>query len=202
MVSVLALTLALAAPAAAQGTPGPGTGTTGGLLGAGVSFLRVPEGLDLEGDDSSTTFTGFLVDFRKNFVSTGSVDVGAVGEVSMHRKKETFSDFGEDFSVSLNFLTLAGGARVTASQLDRVSPFGQVLFGIIRAKAGGDICDIDDTFCESETEGVAMFGGGVDVRLTDKLNFRGQIDFVKVMEEASDIATRFTFGISVLLGGS
>jgi hypothetical protein len=195
MVSALALVLALAAPAAAQGTPGPGTGTAGVLLGAGVSFLRVPEGINEE--DDSTTFTGFAVDFRKNFYSTPSIDLGAVGDVGYHRKSE--EAFG--FDANLNFLTFMGGVRVTAAQLDRVAPFGQFLVGVIRAGAGGDICDLDEDICDSESEGLVDFGGGIDVRLTDRLNFRAQIDFLKVMEEGSDIATRFTIGISTRLGG-
>ena len=198
VVSVLALVLALSAPAAAQ-TPGPGTGSTGVLFGAGISFLRVPEGIDIE--DDSTTFNGVAVDFRKNIYSTPSIDLGIVGDIGYHRKTEEFLDI----SASASTLTLMGGVRVTASQLDRVAPFGQFLVGMVQSDLGGDVCDIDEIgeeFCEAETDGVIGFGGGIDVRLTDRLNFRGQIDFLRPLVDEGEFATRFMFGISLLLGGS
>ena len=187
IVSALALILALSAPAAAQGTPGPGTGLNGGLLGVGVSFLNV--------DD--TTSAGFTIDYRKNFLAETSFDLGAVGDLGWHRDSDEIAGFES----SSTLLTLMGGVRITASQLDRFAPFGQALFGMARLSFGGDVCDIDETFCESDTEPALKFGGGVDVRLSDRINVRGQIDFLKVLEDDADVATRFFIGISTVLGG-
>jgi hypothetical protein len=181
------LVLALAAPAAAQGTPGPGTGLTGGLFGVGVSFLNV----------SDSTSAGFTIDYRKNVIAETSFDVGVVGDLGWHRD----SDSVGGFDTSSTLLTLMGGGRITASKLDKVAPFGQVLFGMARISFGGDVCDIDETFCESDTQPAISFGGGVDVRLSDRFNVRGQVDFLKVLEEGADVATRFFIGISTVLGG-
>lgn len=189
----LVLALALAAPAAAQGTAGPGTGMGGGLLGVGVSFLNV----DIEGE--SETFKGFSVDFRKNVYSAGNIDVGVVGDVGWHRKG--FSDF-EGFDLDFTLLHFAGGVRVTGSQMERVAPFAQFLVGAARSSISGDInCDDADVACE--TDMLAGFGGGVDVRLTPRLNLRGQVDYFRVFTEDEGTNTwRFLVGISTLLGGS
>jgi hypothetical protein len=202
MVSVLALTLALAAPAAAQGTAGPGTGTTGVLLGAGVSFLTF-EAIE---DGETETFKGITVDVRKNIKSTGSIDLGIVGDLSWHKKG--FGAEEVDFDVDLSLLSFMGGVRVTASQLDRVAPFGQALFGIVRSSVSGDVCDDFEDACESESDPAIGFGGGVDVRLTDRLNLRGQLDFFRVLSADDETgaentnAIRFMIGISTRLGGS
>lgn len=200
LVSALALVLALAAPAAAQGTAGPGTGTTGVVLGAGLSFLNV----DAIDSGSNDTFMGFTVDFRKNVASTGNVDLGVVGDFAWHRKNFTEDDFDEDFDISVDFslLSFMGGFRATASQLNRVAPFGQVLFGGVRPSLGGDLsCDDEEDACT--TEFAIAFGGGVDVGLTENLNFRGQLDFFRVFTEGEATnAVRFVFGISTRLGGS
>jgi hypothetical protein len=179
----LLLVLALATPAVAQGTAGPGTGQTGVLFGAGVSFLNAEE----------ETYTGFTIDVRKNVYAATSMDVGVVGDLSFHRK--SFDEFDASFSL----LSFMGGVRVTASQLDRVAPFGQVLFGAVRGSEDSDFCDEE---C-SETEMAIGFGGGIDVRLTDRVNFRGQLDFFRVFtEDEGTNAVRFMIGISALLGGS
>jgi hypothetical protein len=209
IVSALALVLALAAPAAAQ-TPGPGTGTSGVLLGAGVSFLRA----EFIEEDVLDTAVGLTVDFRKNIASTGSVDMGIVGDVAWHTKSFTEDDFDEifDFDLDASFLSFLGGFRVTWSQLDRAAPFAQVLAGGVRSNFSGtaegvdiDCGDLGDDTCT--TEFTLGFGGGVDVRLTERLNFRGQIDFLRVFSGNDDTgqehtnAVRFMVGISTLLGG-
>jgi hypothetical protein len=209
IVSALALALTLAVPASAQ-TPGPGTGTSGVLLGAGVSFLRA----EFIEDDVFETATGVTVDFRKNVASLPSVDMGVVGDFSWHRKSFTEEDFDEifDFDLDTSFLSFMGGFRVTWSQLNRAAPFAQVLAGGVRSNFSGSAegidlgCDDFEGACR--TDFVLGFGGGVDVRLTDRLNFRGQIDFLRVFAEDEETgaenanAVRYMFGISTRLGGS
>ena len=210
VVSALALALAIAAPAAAQGTAGPGTGTSGVLLGAGVSFLRA----EFIEEDVLDTATGVTVDFRKNIASMPSIDMGIVGDFAWHRKSFTEDDFDEifDFDLDASLLSFMGGFRVTWSQLNRAAPFAQVLVGGVRSSFSGSAegfdIDCDDFEGACTTDPVFGFGGGVDVRLTDRLNFRGQIDFLRVLSEDEDTgaentnAVRFMFGISTRLGGS
>ena len=186
MITGAALVLALATPASAQTTD-----NSGFLLGLGVSFLHVDE----------STSTGFTVDFRKNVYNATSFDVGVVGDIAMHR--ESLDDDVFDVEGSATALSFLGGVRITASQMGRIAPFGQVLVGAVRQSVGGDICDLFEDFDEScsSTDGAMSFGGGVDIGLNERWNFRGQIDFIKLFVDESDIATRFFLGVSTRLGG-
>jgi hypothetical protein len=181
------------------------------LLGAGVSFLRA----EFVEEDVFEVAPGVTVDFRKNIASMPSMDLGIVGDLAWHRKSFTEDDFDEifDFDLDASFLSFMGGFRVTWSQLNRAAPFAQVLAGGVRSSFSGSAEGIDIS-CDDIGEGacttdfVLGFGGGVDVRLTDRLNFRGQIDFLRVFAEDEDTgaenanAVRFMFGISTRLGGS
>ena len=189
VIAGLAMVLALAAPAAAQGT----TGNSGVLFGVGVSFLNAEVV-----DDDSDTMTGFSLDFRKNVYSTASVDIGVVGDFGWHRKGFGVEEVGGD--VDFTVMSFMGGVRFTASQMDRVAPFGQFLVGVARGSFSGDFsCDDFEDACP--TDPAIGFGGGVDVRLTDRVNLRGQLDFFRVFtEEEGTNAIRFLIGISTLLG--
>jgi opacity protein-like surface antigen len=168
----LALSLALAAPAAAQGASAAGDRP---LLGAGVSFLT----------DGDETGTGFAVDIAKAFRQMEKVKISGVG------------DFGYHGFDGFKTMSIMGGARVTATGIERFSPFGQFLIGVTRFSAD----DCDGEGC-SESELTFAPGGGVDVAINEKFNFRGQIDFLIIKFEGNtENATRFTFGISVNLGG-
>ena len=173
----LALVLALAAPAAAQGAP---ASSDRPLLGAGVSFLK-PTG------EGSETGTGFFVDVAVPVRPMGNASIGIVGDFGFH-------NFEFDRSVSF-----AGGARFTATATDRVHPFGQATIGVYRFSLKSN------TGCEEDCSASEMAltpGGGVDVHLNDKFNFRGQIDFPIIFFEGdTDTAIRFSFGISMRLGG-
>ena len=142
------------------------------LLGAGLSILT----------DGGDTGTGVLVDFASAIYSTGNVAVAPVG------------DFGWHFFDGFKTLTIMGGARVTAGG-GRFAPFGQFLVGSYRVSTS--LCDD----C-SETRLVMTPGGGVDIALHRKLNFRAQIDFLMIMFPDETIhARRFTFGVSLPFGG-
>jgi hypothetical protein len=182
----LALVLALAAPAAAQGT-----GNDGILVGLGISFLNVSE----------STSNGFTLDLRKNVYNAPSFDVGVVGDLSWHR--ESFDDDEFDIEGSANALSIMGGVRITASQMGRIAPFGQVLVGFVRDSVSGDFCDFLEDFDEScsSTEGAMGFGFGADFGLNERWNFRAQLDFIKVFIEDSDLAKRFFLGVSTRIGG-
>jgi hypothetical protein len=142
------------------------------LLGAGLSILT----------DGGDTGTGVLVDFAKAIYSTGDVAVAPVGDFGWH----SFDGFKS--------LTFMGGGRVTAGG-GRFAPFGQFLIGSFR---------VSTSFCDdcSETRLVMTPGGGVDIALHRKLNFRAQIDFLMIMfPDETTHARRFTFGVSLPFGG-
>jgi hypothetical protein len=173
----LALVLALAAPAAAQGAGA--TDAHRALLGVGVSFLRLSDCED------QCSLTGFAVDVAKTIRTMDKVKIGGVGD---------FGWYNHEF---FRALSLMGGARVTGTGSAKFAPFGQFLIGMVRDSAK----DCDGEGC-SDTNLAFAPGGGVDIRINDKFNFRGQIDFVIIKFEGdTENATRFTFGISMLLGG-
>jgi opacity protein-like surface antigen len=137
------------------------------VLGVGVSFLY---------DNDDDTATGFWVDLVKNFKTTDTIGLGAVGDFAFHR-----------FEGDVNITSYMGGFRVTGLGSARVRPFGQFLVGV-------------ESCCDS-TEFAWQPGGGVDIVLTDKVNFRAQYDFRVVRFEGENFdESRFSFGVSFPLG--
>ena len=176
----LAFVLAIAAPTAAQGSS-PASGRP--LLGAGLSFLT-------GGDETGReTGTGFVVDFAYPFLGMSGAALSGVGDFGYHN----FDGFSA--------LTFMPGVRITATNNSRFQPFGQFLIGATHFSAS----DCEGEGC-TETDLTFTPGGGIDIRLNDKFNFRGQVDFliIKLPEgslDSTENATRFTFGISMKLGG-
>ena len=168
----LAFALAIATPAAAQGSA---PASTRPLLGAGLSFLT----------DGDETGTGFAIDIAFPFLGMSAASLSGVGDFGYHN----FDGFST--------MTFMPGARITATTSSRFQPFGQFLIGGTHFSAN----DCEGEGC-SETDLTFAPGGGIDIRLNDKFNFRGQVDFLIIKyDEDTDNATRFTFGISMKLGG-
>jgi hypothetical protein len=142
------------------------------LLGAGLSIVT----------DGGDTGIGVAIDFARAIYSTSDVSIAPVGDFGWH----SFDGFKS--------LTFMGGGRVTAGG-GRFAPFGQFLVGGFR---------VSTSFCDdcSETRLVMTPGGGVDIALHRKLNFRAQIDFLMIrFPDETTHARRFTFGISFPFGG-
>ena len=142
------------------------------LLGAGLSIVT----------DGGDTGIGVAIDFAKAIYSTRDVAVAPVGDFGWH----SFDGFKS--------LTFMGGGRVTAGG-GRFAPFGQFLIGSFR---------VSTSFCDdcSETRLVMTPGGGVDIALNRRLNFRAQIDFLMIrFPDETTHARRFTFGVSLPFGG-
>jgi len=172
---VLVLTAAAAPPALAQGTDGARH-----RLGAGLSFMKV--------GDAPDTGTGFVLDFEAGVMSRDAARVGIVGDLSFH---------GFDYFKTLGLL---GGVRVTATSNPKVNVFGQFLVGVMRTTI--DDCDSSEFVCADNNTTFAP-GGGVDVRLTDRVALRVQVDLViiKFFDGESFSKPRFWFGVSLPLGG-
>ena len=176
----LAFVLAIATPAAAQGSA-PAANRP--LLGAGLSLLT-------GGDETGTeTGTGFAVDFAYPFLGTSGLVLSGVGDFGFH----SFDGYSA--------LTFMPGVRITATNHSRFQPFGQFLIGATHFSAS----DCEGEGC-TETDLTFTPGGGIDIRLNDTFNFRGQFDFLIIklpsdFEDSIETATRFTVGISMKLGG-
>ena len=137
--------------------------------------VRIAGGLSfLHDGNAEQTAKGVAADVAFNFV-TGKVSVGAVGDVG-------FNSF--DGCTEKSF---AAGGRVTGNT-PKVSPFGQFLIG--RASCGG-----------GGSETIWQPGFGVDVRINDVLDFRGQVDIRSLrFEDGSLNEQRFWFGVSIKIG--
>jgi len=170
------LMMGYGAPASAQGAEGARA-----TLGAGLSFMKV--------GDAPDTGTGFVLDVDAGVMKRDAVRVGIVGDLSFH---------GFDFFKTLGLL---GGVRVTATSNPNVNVFGQFLVGVMRTTI--DDCDSSEFVCADNNRTFAP-GGGVDVRLTDRVSLRVQVDLVviKFFDGESFSKPRFWFGVSMPLGGS
>ena len=163
----------------------------------GYSNGQVDTGINVEGDneiedffDERETFHGFEAAGVYNF----SRYVGLKGDVSGTYNNRDFSvsvptgggtsTFSAETKSSLyNFL---GGVQIkdNASQ-GRLKPFAHALVGAGHARVkvsnlvcptGTDCTGFEDDF--SETGLAGAFGGGLDVRINDKIDFRAvQVDY-------------------------
>jgi hypothetical protein len=125
------------------------------------------------------TAPGVAVDASVLVARRPAIALGVVGDFGLHR----FND--------LRITSMGAGARVTGRAGRDVQPFGQMLLGLERC------CGSRDVFWQP--------GGGVDVRLTDRINVRGQLDVRLVRVALADAVTtvtetRFLFGVSMPLG--
>jgi len=137
--------------------------------------VRIAGGLSfLRVSNAGQTAKGVAADVAFNFV-TGKVSVGAVGDVGVN----SFAGCKEK--------SFAAGGRITGNT-PTVSPFGQFLIG--KANCGG-----------GDSETIWQPGFGIDVKLNDVLDFRGQFD-IRVLRFIDENINeqRFWFGVSIKIG--
>lgn len=136
--------------------------------------------------------------FPLGWFASAGVNLGdgfaVIGEVS--GSYATIDLFGTD--VDANVHTFMGGARFVR-RMDRITPFAQVLVGLARASGPGDslVHQIRDV-----VTGLAIQpGGGVDVRLSERLSARVAADYRRIVSEDADgNALRFTGGLVLGFG--
>jgi hypothetical protein len=136
----------------------------------------VGAGISFLHDDGSTA-TGFAVDVAKDFMHNDRIAIGGVG------------DFGLNHFDGANVTSYLGGARVSFLLTNpKVKPFAQFLIGA--------------EHCCGETDFATQLGGGVDIAINPKFNFRAQIDFWRHVNVTlgSFNEQRFVFGISMPVG--
>lgn len=121
------------------------------------------------------TAVGVALDIAHGFRTDELVTVGPVGDFGVHRTGD------------LVITSWMGGGRLTVGPA-AARGFGQVLAGVERYRGVSDV--------------VWQPGGGVEVRVTERLNLRGQFD-VRVARVESNGVTfrsreyRFTIGASL-----
>lgn len=144
---------------------------------AGFSHNRVDTGIDNNDPeiddifDEREGFNGF------NASVTGNVSryVGLKFDYSFHQKSFDFGADSTDFRLH-NFL---GGVQVKDNSKEggRARPFAHFLVGAARASA--DLTEFDDDLEDISETGLAFgIGGGLDVRVNDRLDVRAiQFDY-------------------------
>lgn len=157
--------------AAPAAAQGAAAGSDKPTFAAGVSFLNIA-------DD---TGTGFQIDLSYPVKSMTKADIGIVGDFGWH-------SYGDGVSS----LMYGAGIRFSSKANANFQPFGQFLIG-------GFHVSVEDF--DGSTDMYLAPGGGVDVRLNDMWNFRGQIDIpIVLFEGESETGVRFMFGVSRKFG--
>lgn len=124
---------------------------------------------------------GFGIDFTMPFKRGDGHTLGVVVDFARNR----FTDEETDVS-------FAGGVRMKFTRNSNFTPFAQFLVGVMR-------WDEDNGFDGSES----LFGpgGGIQVRITDRVDVKGQFDVFWVSNlEDTDVVKRGWFGVVVKLG--
>jgi opacity protein-like surface antigen len=139
--------------------------------------------------DQKTGFHGFEVSATGNF----SRYLGAKFDVTGHYHSDELFFTLEPGNVDQSVYNILGGIQIKDNSDDggRFRPFGHVLAGVGIARTDFDVPDLlvatpfqdfedfqnfDDDF--DETGFAAAFGGGVDIRLSDRVDLRAiQVDY-------------------------
>jgi opacity protein-like surface antigen len=128
---------------------------------AGYSYVRINPGEGMQGDNIPG---GWHASVAGNFNSW----FGIVGEFSGHYGNP---DFGTGVGAEVNVHTYTFGPRVSYRGNEKVTPFAHVTFGGARVGGSG--------FGPSESAFAMTFGGGVDVKVHEKVGIRlGQFDYI------------------------
>jgi hypothetical protein len=146
---------------------------------------------------------GWYGDIAANVTNT----IGIVGQVTGAYKSlnETTTEFGVPVTLTadLKLHTFMGGLRLSARQHPRIVPFAQVLFGLARLSAtvegsamvGGQTTTIEES--ESDNELAIEAGGGVNIRLTERVGARFAASYVRFGGDDGGNAFRVAAGIVV-----
>ena len=172
---LLAIFIAAAAPAAFAQTDY--NKVEGAVL---YSHNRVDTGIQDEDDDDLDD----IIDQREGFNGfnasvTGNVSryVGLKGDYSFHRKSFEVSNGVGTFDVDGDLHNFLGGVQIKDNSREtKVKPFAHFLAGIAHARS--DIEGLADAGDQSETGFAAAIGGGLDFRVSDRVDIRAvQFDY-------------------------
>ena len=157
----------------------------------GYSHNRIDTGIgDNDPDlddvfDEREGFHGFEVSATGNLTRY----IGIKGDFSAHFKNATFpvpGVAGANVDVDSRLYNFLGGVQIKDNSTEGTfKPFAHALVGVANARNRIDInnlvcatvaCPADDTL--SETGFAAAFGGGIDIRASDRISIRAiQIDY-------------------------
>jgi opacity protein-like surface antigen len=176
---------------------------------AGFSTLRADVGAsgdpDVDAGLSNRYFNGF------NSSVTGNINkyVGLKFDVSGHYKNFSFNvpGIGPQAQVKSSLYNVLGGMQIkNNSKSRRFKPFVHAMAGagIVKAKLNDNFCQAafgsacSGEFRDSETGFAAVVGGGVDVKLSKRVDLRlFQADYNPISKDGTSHNARFSFGIVV-----
>ncbi|HKO35822.1 MAG TPA: outer membrane beta-barrel protein [Pyrinomonadaceae bacterium] len=150
---------------------------------AGFSHNRVDTGIsnnEPELDDvidEREGFNGF------NASVTGNVTryLGIKGDYSFHRKSFSNSFGGVTAAVDADVHQLFGGVQFKDNSKEtKVKPFAHLMAGFARGKSDATVTGIPGftSFEETETGFAGIIGGGVDIKISPRVDFRAiQFDY-------------------------
>ena len=127
------------------------------------------------------TLRGFELAVTRNFHKY----VGAKFDYSLHLREDNFSRPAGDGTVDTTVQNFLGGIQVKNNMKDgpRFKPFGHALFGVANQKIDVDSLQLPalfgiSDFSVNETSFAMAFGGGLDIRLTERIDIRAvQVDW-------------------------
>ena len=124
--------------------------------------------------------------------------VGLKGSYSFHRKSFDINGgtAATTFDVDADLHQFLGGVEFKDNAKEtKVKPFAHLLAGVGHARA--DVEGVTD-FSESETGFAAAVGGGVDFRISDRVDFRAiQFDYNPV-RSGGETSNNFRIGIGII----
>jgi hypothetical protein len=172
-----ALALVFAAvPASAQSTPPPVE------FSAGYNYLYFAGD---DGDDGVSVPIGWYGEVAGNITT----NLAIVGSVTGNYRSE--EEFGVEADAS--FHTFAGGVRFIG-RTAQANPFIHVLFGAARESVAVSFEGLDED--ESDTTGVMLLGGGVNLLPAAAVGLRLGADYIRGLGDGGGNAFRFNIGIN------
>jgi hypothetical protein len=193
--AVLCVTLVLAFPFASAAQEAPRAEFSAGW--------RLLHAMDVLAEEDETFPAGWYADVSFNLTDI----IALVGDVAGAYKTfdETVTEFGVrvDVEADVDVHTIMGGVRINARPTPRVTPFGQILFGMARGSfriegtttvAGRQITLSES---ESETEFAIDAGGGVNINVTDSVGIRINGSYIRIGTDDGGNGFRFGAGVVV-----
>ena len=127
------------------------------------------------------TLRGFELAITRNFHKY----VGAKFDYSLHLREDNFTRTLASGTVDTTVQNFLGGIQVKNNMEDgpRFKPFGHALFGVANQKVDVDSPDLPalfgvNDFHVNETSFSMAFGGGIDIKLNNRLDVRAaQVDW-------------------------
>lgn len=177
-------------------------------VGVLFSHNRVDTGFD----DPSQNFIEEREGFNGvNAFVKGNVHryVGLVGDYSFHRKSFNENVAGTNLGVDIDLHTLMGGVELKDNNKEtKVKPFGRVLAGFQHVRAKTNISDTvcvqaigvpcSDAFNDSENGFSAAIGGGVDFRVSPRVDIRAVQFEYNPTRFSGETTHNFRIGVGII----